>query len=64
MSGFSLVKEFNALKGSEFPWTLEVSKWAPQKSIQNLGDAFGKFFRKESKYPRFKRRGDLEALST
>ena len=57
MSGFSLVKEFNALKGSEFPWTLEVSKWAPQKSIQNLGDAFGKFFRKESKYPRFKKKG-------
>ena len=57
MSGFSLVKEFNALKGSEFPWTSEVSKWAPQKSIQNLGDAFGKFFRKESKYPRFKKKG-------
>ncbi|MFA5053446.1 MAG: transposase [Parcubacteria group bacterium] len=57
MSGFSLVKEFNALKGREFPWTAEVSKWAPQKAIQNLGDAFGRFFKKTSRYPRFKKKG-------
>ncbi|MFA5054101.1 MAG: transposase [Parcubacteria group bacterium] len=57
MSGFSLVKEFNSIKKTEFPWTAEVSKWAPQKAIQNLGDAFGKFFRKETKYPRFKKKG-------
>jgi len=34
MSGYSLVKEFNAIKSEEFPWTSEVTKWAPQKSIQ------------------------------
>ena len=57
MSGFSLVKEFNSVKKTEFPWTSEVSKWAPQKAIQNLGDAFSRFFKKTSKYPRFKKKG-------
>ena len=57
MSGFSLVKEFNAIKTEKFPWTSEVSKWATQKAIQDLGDAFAKFFQKKSKYPRFKKKG-------
>ena len=61
ISANSLDKEFNALKGSEFPWTSEVSKWVTQKSIQNVGDAFGKFFRKESKYPKFKKKGRSRA---
>jgi putative transposase len=56
MSGFSLVKEFNSVKKTEFPWASEVSKWAPQKAIQNLGDAFGRFFKKTSRYPRFKKK--------
>ena len=57
MSGYSLVKEFNAIKASDFPWTSEVTKWAPQKSIQNLGDAFVRFFKKLTRYPRFKKKG-------
>ncbi len=57
MSGFSLVKEFNSVKKTEFPWTSEVSKWAPQKAIQNVGEAFSRFFKKTSKYPRFKKKG-------
>ena len=32
-SGFDLSKRFNAIKQVKFPWTLEVSKWAPQKAI-------------------------------
>ena len=56
MSGYSLVKEFNSIKGSEFPWTVEVSKWAPQKAIQDLGDAFKRFFKKTSRYPKFKKK--------
>jgi putative transposase len=57
MTGFGLVKEFNRTKHQKFPWTSEVSKWAPQKAIQNLGDAFVSFFQKKSKRPRFKKRG-------
>ena len=57
MSGYSMVKEFNAIKGAEFPWTSEVTKWAPQKAIQDLGDAFNRFFKKQTRYPRFKKKG-------
>ena len=57
MSAYSLDKEFNALKGTEFPWVSEVGVWASKKSIQNLGDAFSRFFKKTSKYPRFKKKG-------
>jgi len=57
MNGFSLVKEFNSIKDEAFPWVREVSKWAPQKAIQDLGDAFKRFFQKKAKYPRFKKKG-------
>ena len=35
---------------------LEVPKAAPQQAIKNLGDAFKRFFRDQSAYPRFKRK--------
>jgi putative transposase len=57
ISGYSLVKEFNSIKDKEFPWALEVSKWASQKAIQDLEEAFKRFFKKQAKYPRFKKRG-------
>ena len=56
MSGYSLVKEFNSIKGVEYPWTAELSKWATQKAIQNLGDAFKRFFKKVAKYPTRKKK--------
>jgi putative transposase len=56
-SAYGLDKEFNARKGIEFPWTYEVSKWVTQKAIQDLGDSFKRFFKKLSRYPRFKRKG-------
>lgn len=48
-SAISLNKEFNARKGSEFPWTSEVSKYAPQQAILDLGEGFNRFFNKQSK---------------
>ena len=56
-SAYGLSKELNAIKGTEFPWMLEVTKWAPQKAILDLGNAFEKFFKKEAKYPKFKKKG-------
>ena len=56
-SAFSISREFNACKNSEFPWTAEVSKYAPQRSILDLGDGFNCFFKKQAKYPRFKKKG-------
>lgn len=35
---------------------LEVPKTVPQQAIKNLGAAFQRFFRKQGKYPRFKRK--------
>jgi len=55
-TAFGLVKEYNSIKAVQFPWTTEVTKWAPQKSIQDLGDAFTNFFQHRAKYPRFKKK--------
>jgi putative transposase len=57
ISANRLVKEFNAIRGTEFPWTYEVTKWACQRAIQNLEAAFKRFFEGTSKYPRFKKKG-------
>jgi putative transposase len=56
-SAYGLDKEFNSRKGPDFPWTYEVSKWVTQKSIQDLGDSFKRFFKNLSRYPRFKKKG-------
>jgi putative transposase len=61
-SALSLNREFNALKGDAFPWTSEVSKWVTNRTILNLGEAFSRFFRKESRYPRFKKRGRRDSF--
>lgn len=60
-----LNKQYNAIKRTEFPWALEVTKNAPQQAIKNVGAAYKNFFRrvKESKpgvpvgYPKFKKKG-------
>jgi len=56
-SEISLRKQLNSIKKVDFPWMYEVSKTCPQQAIKNLGDAFGRFFKKKSKYPNFKKRG-------
>ena len=42
---YSLRKELNAIKHSDFPWMSEVTKYAPQQALINLGKAFGGFFK-------------------
>ena len=56
-SGLELKKQFNAIKPIEFPWMYEVTKYASQQPFLHLQAAFQRFFRKEARYPRFKRRG-------
>jgi putative transposase len=56
-SGYALSKSLNAIKKAEFPWMYEVSKWIPQMSLYNLASAFQNFFKKRSRFPRFKKRG-------
>ena len=51
---FELNRRLNAIKPTEFPWMYEVSKCSPQESLRNLDRAFDNFFKKRSKFPKFK----------
>jgi putative transposase len=53
----SLRRKLNSMKGSEFPWMLEVTKNAPQQAVKNLGAAFQRFFKGQGQYPKFKKKG-------
>jgi len=53
----ALRKQLNAIKRSEFPWMLAVTKNAPQMAIIQLGDAFQRFFKGQARYPTFKKKG-------
>ena len=50
-------RSLNAVKATEFPWMLEVTKCAPQMAIKDLGKAFQNFFAKRAGYPKFKKKG-------
>jgi putative transposase len=58
----ALRRELNAIKGKEFPWMTEVTKVSPQQAIKNLGNAFNRFFKKQGKYPRYKKKGIHDAF--
>ncbi|WP_313741729.1 RNA-guided endonuclease TnpB family protein [Pseudomonas sp.] len=53
----ALRRQLNAIKRTQFPWMLEVTKNAPQMAIMQLGRAFQNFFEKRARYPRFRRKG-------
>ena len=59
----ALRRQLNAIKRSEFPWMLEVTKCAPQLAIMQLGEAFRNFFAKRAKYPKFRRKGIHDRFS-
>jgi transposase len=48
---FSLRREFNALKKTEFAWAREVTSRAPMNSLLQLGDAFTRFSKKQAGRP-------------
>ncbi|WP_227496701.1 RNA-guided endonuclease TnpB family protein [Massilia litorea] len=53
----ALRRQLNAIKRTEFPWMLEVTKNAPQMAIIQLGRAFENFFARRARFPRFRRKG-------
>ena len=55
-SQFSLRRELNTKKREEYPWMTEVTKCAPQEALIDLGTAFARFFKGQSKYPNFKKK--------
>jgi putative transposase len=54
---FSIKKWFNSIKAIQFPFIYEISKWAPEAAIADLGAAFTKFFNKETDHPVFHKKG-------
>lgn len=57
-----LRKKLNSIKKTEFPWMYNVSKYAPQQAIINLGKAFGNFFEKRANFPKFKKKNHHDSF--
>jgi putative transposase len=53
----ALRREINSRKRAEWPWMMDVPKSVVQQAVKNVGDAYGKFFKKLARYPKFKKRG-------
>lgn len=54
---FTLKRELNAYKRTDWPWMLESPKAASEQAILNLGKAWQRFFSGNSHKPRFKKKG-------
>ena len=55
-----LRKQLNTIKRKQFPFMMEVTKCAPQIAIQQLGDAYKRFFKGESQCPQFRKKGERD----
>ena len=55
-TALGLKKQFNAIKGEQFPWVYESPRDANAQPFANLGKAFKRFFNKEARRPRFKKK--------
>lgn len=49
-------KHLNNVLKKQFPWLREVDKFALENALINLDNAYKKFFRKQAKHPKFKRK--------
>ena len=60
LSGYEFSKWLNNVysKQEEYKWIKEVSSKAVKQSIMNGDKAFKRFFKKQSSFPRFKRKSD------
>jgi len=57
-----LRRQLNSLKREQFPWMFDVTKCAVQEAIIDLGAAFGSFFERRGRYPRFKKKGGRDSF--
>ncbi|OUM90847.1 MAG: transposase [Bacillus thermozeamaize] len=53
LNQYACMRELPALK-EQFPWLQEVDSTALQRTVEELDDAFQRFFREKKGYPRFK----------
>lgn len=54
---FSIKKWFNSIKHERYPFIGEVSKWAPEAAIADLGRAFANFLDGHAERPVFHKKG-------
>ncbi len=50
-------------KDENFNWLKEINSQSLQSSLRNLDTAYGKFFRKQTKFPRFKNKYDKQSFT-
>lgn len=62
VNGFELKKHLNSIKSVQFPWMLEVHRDCTSQPFTNLVRAFTSFFKKKSKYPKFKKKGRRDSF--
>jgi putative transposase len=63
-SAIDLHKKLVAEVKSENPWYYDVSKCAPQQALRDLNTAFKRYFKKVSRFPNFKKRGQKDHFYT
>jgi len=61
-SGYSLKREWNTVKGVQFPWVYESPKNANEGAFRDLQVAWSNFFAGRAERPRFRKRGLHDAF--
>jgi putative transposase len=51
-----LKKQFQALRETDYPWTLKVTKCVIEGAFDDLADAFSRYFTGQNKHPTFKKK--------
>src|SRR5215472_14451382 len=52
----ALKKHFQAIRETEYPWTLEVTKCVIEGAFEDLNDAWTRYFKGQNRRPRFKKK--------
>ena len=61
-SVISLKKQFNEKKYKEYPWLKEIHRDAHAQPFANLQTAFNRFFKKQGRRPKFKKKGKRDSF--
>ncbi len=57
-----LKAEFNQIKYTEFPFVTDVTKCASEQALANLDAAYQRFFKKQARFPKFKKKGARDSF--
>jgi putative transposase len=60
--GSDLKQQFNAIREEQYPWTYDVHRDCTAQPFANLQTGFTRFFKKTSKHPKFKKKGQHDSF--